>query len=433
MISQVFILTARGDPIVSKDYRGDTVRGAVEIFFRKLKSFPGDPPPIFNVEGIHFIHIRRSTLYFVCTTKFNVAPAVAQELLSRLASLCKDYCGVLTEESIRVNFVLVYELLDEALDFGYGQLTTTEGLKPFVFSDPVSLHQEDPVLAANKHAMPSSAPNKPIALRFSDQRDRKNEIFIDLLERLTCLFGPSGSVLRSEIDGCIQMKSFLQGTPDVSLGLNEDLIIGKHRGMYGLVLDDCNFHECVNTAEFDTSKTLTLRPPEGEFTLMNYRITGQFQHPLPLRLSFSLGDSPNPGRTDATVKLDIDLAPKSFASNIVVRIPLPKVTTACAYELLTPGQQAEFRKDEKVFLWRIPKLMGTVTSFLQLKIMTADADKRLVANELGNISVEFEAPMHVCSGLAIRFLRVTERGRSYVPFRWVRYITHSDSYVFRIR
>lgn len=36
----------------------------------------------------------------------------------RIANLCKDYCGVLTEESIRLNFVLIYELLDEVIDFG---------------------------------------------------------------------------------------------------------------------------------------------------------------------------------------------------------------------------------------------------------------------------------------------------------------------------
>lgn len=33
----------------------------------------------------------------------------------RIAGLCKDYCGVLNEEAIRLNFVLVYELLDEVL------------------------------------------------------------------------------------------------------------------------------------------------------------------------------------------------------------------------------------------------------------------------------------------------------------------------------
>jgi AP-4 complex subunit mu-1 len=39
--------------------------------------------------------------------------------------------------------------------------------------------------------------------------------------------------------------------------------------------------------------------------------------------------------------------------------------------------------------------------------------------------------MYVCSGINIRFLRVTERGKRYTPFRWVRYITEADSYVFR--
>ena len=33
----------------------------------------------------------------------------------RIAGVCKDYCGLLNEESIRLNFVLIYELLDEVL------------------------------------------------------------------------------------------------------------------------------------------------------------------------------------------------------------------------------------------------------------------------------------------------------------------------------
>ena len=34
---------------------------------------------------------------------------------SRVSDLCKDYCGVLNEESIKSNFALIYELLDEVL------------------------------------------------------------------------------------------------------------------------------------------------------------------------------------------------------------------------------------------------------------------------------------------------------------------------------
>ncbi len=38
-----------------------------------------------------------------------------------------------------------------------------------------------------------------------------------------------------------------------------------------MVFDDCNFHECVNTSEFDMNRTLKVTPPDGEFTVMNYR------------------------------------------------------------------------------------------------------------------------------------------------------------------
>lgn len=54
---------------------------------------------------------------------------------------------------------------------------------------------------------------------------------------------------------------------------------------------------------------------------------------------------------------------------------------------------------------------------------------RMVKKELNQISLDFEIPMFICSGMNIRFLRVFEQGRaSYTPFRWVRYITHRSAY-----
>jgi len=35
-----------------------------------------------------------------------------------------------------------------------------------------------------------------------------------------------GYVLTSEIDGTIQMKSYLTGNPEIKVGLNEDLAVG---------------------------------------------------------------------------------------------------------------------------------------------------------------------------------------------------------------
>jgi len=43
-------------------------------------------------------------------------------------------------------------------------------------------------------------------------KHKKNEIFLDVVERLNLLVSASGSVLHSEIVGAIKMKSFLSGT-----------------------------------------------------------------------------------------------------------------------------------------------------------------------------------------------------------------------------
>jgi AP-4 complex subunit mu-1 len=56
-----------------------------------------------------------------------------------LEQIIKDYTGVLTEDAIRKNFVLIYEILDEAIDFGYPQMATSDLIKSFVASQPVLL------------------------------------------------------------------------------------------------------------------------------------------------------------------------------------------------------------------------------------------------------------------------------------------------------
>lgn len=47
----------------------------------------------------------------------------------RYLQLLLDYFKELEEESIRDNFIVVYELLDELVDFGYPQVTEPKILK----------------------------------------------------------------------------------------------------------------------------------------------------------------------------------------------------------------------------------------------------------------------------------------------------------------
>ena len=80
----------------------------------------------------------------------------------------------------------------------------------------------------------------------------------------------TGTVLRADVDGHIQMRAYLSGTPECKFGLNDKLVIDKsERGAIDAVeLDDCRFHQCVRLNEFDSSRTISFIPPDGEFELM---------------------------------------------------------------------------------------------------------------------------------------------------------------------
>ena len=52
--------------------------------------------------------------------------------------------------------------------------------------------------------------------------------------------------------------------------------------------------------------------------------------------------------------------------------------------------------------------------------------------EMGPISLSFEIPMYNVSQLQVQHLKIVERNKSYNPHRWVRCLTHADSYVCRV-
>lgn len=72
-------------------------------------------------------------------------------------------------------------------------------------------------LRGNGKSIPARSTQKPVAIMRQGAggggKQQKNEIFVDIVERLTVLFSGQGHVLNSTIDGCIQMKSYLAGNP----------------------------------------------------------------------------------------------------------------------------------------------------------------------------------------------------------------------------
>lgn len=98
-------------------------------------------------------------------TKSNVNAALVFEFCYRLINIGRSYFGKLDEESVKNNFVLIYELLDggaipsrfedsvpdtvadfnhftaEILDFGYPQNSETDTLKMYITTEGVKSEQ----------------------------------------------------------------------------------------------------------------------------------------------------------------------------------------------------------------------------------------------------------------------------------------------------
>ena len=123
--SAIFILDLKGKVLISRNYRGDIPTNVIERFPKLLaeQEENNTVTPIIQDDNHTFVFIKHSNIYVVSLTNNN---ANATMLISFMHSLCKvlqSYFQSLEEESIRDNFVIVYELFDELIDFGYPQFT----------------------------------------------------------------------------------------------------------------------------------------------------------------------------------------------------------------------------------------------------------------------------------------------------------------------
>ena len=89
-ISQFYVLSPRGDTIITRDFRNDVVKGTAEMFFRQATLWEGgDTPPIFHSANINYLFVKKNGLFFVCTTQTNSNPIFVIELLNKITKVFK--------------------------------------------------------------------------------------------------------------------------------------------------------------------------------------------------------------------------------------------------------------------------------------------------------------------------------------------------------
>ncbi len=432
-ISQLFILSRRGDSIIYRDFRRD-IKKSNDIFFRNVNFYTEEEiaPPLFNVDGINFIYVKTEDLYIAISTLDNASPNYYLEVLDRLMKVIKDHIGDLNEETIRKNFVLIYEIIDEMIDFGYPQLSDTEQVKQFVFTEPVvELKNINTIKEIfNKNTKSNESAKKSITV--TNDAKSKNEIFVDIIEKVTCLFSRNGTILSSGIDGCIKMKSYLKNSPELRIVLSDEIIIGKTSyGAGRMELAGYNFCQGVRAKDFESQRTLYIVPPEGEFILMNYRINNEFAPPFRLYTIVEESDY----KLELRIKLMANFSSNTKAGNIRITFNAPKETQSVYFNVpkqFKETHKVDYNQNEHICTWKIPTMMGGSENTLDVKFTLQVNKPNLFRKELGPIAMAFEIPNFNISHMQIKELKVMANDAKYNAMRWVRMFTKAKSYVTRI-
>lgn len=186
-------------------------------------------------------------MFLVAATRGNPNASLLFEYLFQKLRILKSYLGEnFNDDAIQANFTLIYELMDETMDYGYPQNCAIDVLRLYINLGNVM--QNNSQLEGKKLWEQITG---AIDWRREGLKYRKNEVHVDVHETVTLVTSISGQVLRAEVLGKILMKTQLTGMPECKLGLNDKLIMEKEGGAAamaanarasGVEIDDCTFH-----------------------------------------------------------------------------------------------------------------------------------------------------------------------------------------------
>lgn len=429
MLSSFMIVNLRGDVLVYREYSDAVKRLEFNEFSTYLLSTKGlKENPIIYFNGTSYFYIKQKDLFVIVSTKANPNAAMVFQFLYQFLNICKAYFAQeLNDSTVRKNFVIIYELLDEILDYGVPQITEPEVLKRYILEGGLKLEQLSDFDKLKQITMQATGANswRPDGIFY-----KKNNIYIDLIETVNLTFSNKGQVLKFDIAGAIECKSELSGMPECKFGMNDKLLLqrdfagGAQGDRNAVVINDLKFDQCVKLSKFDKERAITFIPPDGKFTLMNYRISDATQVPIKLMCLFSKTGY----KMEYKIKMRAEFESSNSAENIELKIPIPPET---AKKNTNPGVgKAKYESDQNAIVWRIKKFQGGKEALLRVDLEMAKEWNEADWNR-PPISLNFSIPMFTVSGVKVSFLKIMEKS-GYKPYKWIRYLTKSGEYTHRI-
>lgn len=369
----------------------------------------------------------------------------------------KEYFFELEEESLRDNFVIIYELLDEMMDFGYPQLTETKILKEYITQQSFKLEKSSKTqLSASDQvaSKASQAGTSVVSWRPEGIKYRKNEVFLDVIESVNLTVNSQGQIVKNEVMGSVKIRCYLSGMPELKLGLNdkilfdvrgrtsqnnsEEIAANSHSSSQSnaksVELEHVKFHQCVKLAKFEQDRTISFIPPDGDFELLSYRVTPT-DSTSDLKPLFWINcriDKFTQSTLEYHVTAKSQYKRRTAANNVTILVPVPK--DADTPRLKASIGSAHYAPELDAISWNICFFPGGKEFTLKIKVglPSVTSTNQIEASTLSRpISLTYEIPYYTMSGIQVRYLKIIEKS-GYPALPWVRYITQQGTYEFRM-
>lgn len=367
----------------------------------------------------------------------------------------KEYFYELEEESLRDNFVIIYELLDEMMDFGYPQLTETKILKEYITQQGFKLEKTSKTqLSASEQvaSKASQAGTSIVSWRPEGIKYRKNEVFLDVVESVNLTVNSQGQIVKNEVMGSVKIRCYLSGMPELKLGLNDKVLFdvrGRDPSTSGgevttsshsasqsnakaVELEHVKFHQCVKLARFEQDRTISFIPPDGDFELLSYRVTSS-ESSSDLKPLFWI-DCKIVKFTQSTLEYLVTAKSqykrRTAANNVTICVPVPR--DADTPRLKASIGNAIYAPEIDAITWNVGFFPGGKEFSLKIKVGLPSVSANAEASTLSRpITVSYEIPYYTMSGVQVRYLKIIEKS-GYPALPWVRYITQQGTYEFRM-
>jgi AP-1 complex subunit mu len=258
-----------------------------------------------------------------------------------------------------------------------------------------------------------------------------NQAFVDVTERVSSLISHKGEMLRSDIIGQITMRTMLSGMPLLKLGLNDKSYFdasGKKSSGKTVEMDDFKFHNCVDINKFESERVIEFIPPDGFFTLMNYRLNLSIKPLIWVEVDRK---ELTPTKMKYLVKAKSNCKQKSTANNVSILIPVPTDLQNPLFK--SSLGSVTYSPDKEVLVWTIRRFPGQreTNLIIQFNVPTIRANENKSKYLKKPIEVKFEIPSFTVSGIQVKYLKITEDS-GYQAYPYVKYVTKNGEYQIRM-